>query len=495
LVAVLAAISGFAALAISMSQGGDAAFPGVNGRIAYANGNSYAYGSSGIWSANADGTSPQLLTDGSNDSDPSYSPDGTRIAFGRKGGIAVMNADGTGLSLLLSGSWSQSSPSGWQQNYKDPDSGKIIPFVKIQTYREEWRSFSSPSFSPSGSQLVVAEDGGTRIDTSVCAVEALNDPECIGFGEPGAYSNFEFQCLGCGGRLITVNSTTGALTGELTPVVNGRRDLEPAYAANGKIAFTRHISGSSSIYVIDSPGAVPLRVTAGQWDRAPDFSPDSSRIVYDHGEYDIGLTGASGGTVALLPVPALPEESGGYTNSPAFSPDGSRVVFSRVVYGHGGKSGSGLFTMGLDGSGLTRVAESGFGPSWQPVAPHAAPAIRPKAKLRKGKVKLDKKGRATVGKITCGSTPCKLKVLSAKLKAGRKACRVETRLAKKLAPGKSGKLGVKVSGKCLTSLRKAGKGTFLAKVRVTDALGKKVLKLKSTLLPGKARAQRKKVKR
>ena len=490
-VAAFAAASGFAVLVIAMSDGGDAAYPGTNGRIAYANGNSYSYGSSGIWSVSANGTSPQLLTTGANDSAPAYSADGTRIAFNRSGGVDVINADGSGLTALVSGSGSQSSHTEWQEGYDDPRSGKVIPIVRIQTYSEEWRNFSSPSFSPDGSQLVLAEDSGKHTDASICAVKALNQTECIGFGEPGAYNNFEFRCIACGSRLIAINSVTGSLVGELTPVVNGRRDSEPTYSANGKIAFARSNAGASSIYVINSPGATPLRVTSGQSDRAPDFSPDSSRIVFDHGSYDIGLTGAAGGSVALLPVPALPEESGGSTNFPTFSPDGSRIAFGRYVYGNGGKSESGLFTMGLDGSGLTLVAEAGFGPAWQPLAPNAVPAMRPRAKARKGKIKLNKKVRATVGKITCGSTPCSLKVLSAKLKTGKNACQVKTKLAKKLAPGKSAKLGVKVSGKCLASLRKAGKGSLLAKVRVSDALGKKVLRLKSTLLPGKAKPRNK----
>jgi dipeptidyl aminopeptidase/acylaminoacyl peptidase len=68
-------------------------------------------GSSGsrIWTMNADGSgTPQQLTSGAasfDDSDPSYSPDGQRIVFARFGGgnsdIVVMNADGSNQQPLM----------------------------------------------------------------------------------------------------------------------------------------------------------------------------------------------------------------------------------------------------------------------------------------------------------------------------------------------------------------------------------------------------------
>ncbi len=484
-IVALAALGGFAALAISMSGRGDAAFPGGNGRIAYASGDSYSYSSAAIWSANADGGSPTLLVSGAGVASPSYSADGTRIAFDRESGIAVMSGGGAGVTQLLSGSSSQSFQTEWQKNYVG--SGKTIPVVRIQTFTSEWQTFDHPSFSPNGSQLVVAEASGKRSNKSICAVEAPGEQTCLGFGNPDAYFNYEYNCNACGSHLISINSQTGTLIQAITPLTGERRDTKPAYSADGKIAFSRSGQGGASIFVIDAPGAAPRRVTTGQSDRAPDFSPDSSKIAFSHGYEDIGVVGVGGGAVQLLPVPA-PEGAGGYVNSPVFSPDGSRIVFRRGVYGPAGKDQSGLFLIGLDGSGFTRIAADGFAPSWQPLPPPPPPAARPKAKARKGKVRLSRKGRAKIGTITCGGTPCKLKVLSAKLKAGETSCtQVRTRLARKLGPGKRARLGIKVYGKCLTALEAAGKGRLVTKVRVKDALGKKVLTLKSTLVPAKAK--------
>ena len=98
-----AGAAGLFVLAISMSDRGDAAFPGVNGRIAYASGDSYSYSSAGIWSSNADGGSPTLLSSGPGVTAPSYSADGGRIAFDREGGVAAMSSAGTGVAQLLTG--------------------------------------------------------------------------------------------------------------------------------------------------------------------------------------------------------------------------------------------------------------------------------------------------------------------------------------------------------------------------------------------------------
>jgi hypothetical protein len=487
MIVMLAALGGFAALAISMSGRGDAAFPGGNGRVAYSSGDSYSYSSAAIWSANGDGGSPALLASGSGVAAPSYSPDGTRIAFDRESGIAAMSASGSGVTQLLTGSSSQSFQPEWEENYKDPHSGKIIPIVRIQSFVDEWQTFDHPSFSPNGSQLVVAEASGRRVNRSICAVEAKGEQTCLGFGDPGVYFNYEYSCTACGSRLISINSQTGALIEAITPLVGERRDTKPTYSADGKIAFSRSGQGGTSIFVIDAPGAAPRRVTTGQSDRAPDFSPDSSKIAFSHGFADIGVVGVGGGAVQLLPVPA-PEGAGGYVNSPAFSPDGSRIVFRRGVYGPVGKDQTGLFTIALDGSAFTRIAADGYEPSWQPLPPPPPPPARPKAKARKGKIKLSRKGRAKIGTIVCGGTPCKLKVLSAKLKAGKTPCsQVRTRLARKLGPGKRARLGIKVYGKCLADLEDAGKGRLVTRVRVKDGLGKKVLTLKSTLVPAKAK--------
>lgn len=487
--AIFAAFCGFVVLAISMSGDSNAAFPGGNGRIAYSSGDAYQ---ESIWSANADGSSPTKLTNGAGDYAPSYSGNGSRIAFSREDGVYVMNADGSGLTQLEAGSRSSDVKTEWQENYKNPKNpSEIIPFVKIQTFSRTWHYFDNPSFSPDGAQLAVGEGSGKSIEQGICAVEEEEGEECIKYEEPDSYFDYNYECVACLTHIITVNSTSGARTSEVTPPSSANEDYGPTYSASGRIAFTRGSNSGYAIFVVNSPGAAPSQVTSGPDDYAPDFSPDGSQIVFDRGSTELGIVGIAGGPVRLLSVPSGTGKS--YLGSPVFSPNGSRIAFQRTFVPSGGKAESGLYTMGADGSGVTKIVDRAFSPSWQPVPPPPPPpvAIPSKAKAKKGKVKLDKKAKATVGTIVCGSSACKLKVLSAKLKAGKKACWVKTTLAKRLAPGKSTKLGVRVSGKCLAALKKAGKGLLVAKVQVTDALGKKVLTLKSTLIPAKAKKGKK----
>jgi Tol biopolymer transport system component len=95
----------------------EAAFPGANGRIAFA---SDRAGTFDIWSMNPDGSDPVQLTDGpAYDNTPVWSPDGRQIAFTREFQVWVMNADGSGESPLTSSPLNGNSPA-WS-----PDGSRI----------------------------------------------------------------------------------------------------------------------------------------------------------------------------------------------------------------------------------------------------------------------------------------------------------------------------------------------------------------------------------
>lgn len=110
-----------------------------------------------IWVMDADGSDPRQLTSGALDVEPVFSPDGTRIAFGRISGdspdgqleaIYVINSDGTGLHEVVA------PRAGLEHPDWSPD-GRLITFNIAP---------ESPSAADSGSVLAVRQDGsGLRV--------------------------------------------------------------------------------------------------------------------------------------------------------------------------------------------------------------------------------------------------------------------------------------------------------------------------------------------
>jgi TolB protein len=157
------------------------AFSSDGSRIAFADD---ANGSSGIAVANADGSGVNRLTDGVNDSWPSWSPDGTKIAFSGTGfdpgirrcavgvdidcptDIYVMDADGSDLTRLTTDTapeyhpvWSPDGTRIAFVTYR-ADGGAVISVMNADGTGERPISSgtngsdSSPSWSPDGSLIV-----------------------------------------------------------------------------------------------------------------------------------------------------------------------------------------------------------------------------------------------------------------------------------------------------------------------------------------------------
>lgn len=93
-----------------------------------------------------------------NDGAPTWSPDGTRIAFSRDGEVHVMNADGSGVTPLGSGTFPVWSPDGRSIYFVDPAVRQIGSMRtdgtdrRILTAREGGAGHPDPS--PDGSEVV-----------------------------------------------------------------------------------------------------------------------------------------------------------------------------------------------------------------------------------------------------------------------------------------------------------------------------------------------------
>jgi TolB protein len=132
-------------------------------RIAY---ESSLGGKSHVWVMNADGSGQVELTSGTQDLDPAWSPDGTQIAFARPSSngwnLFVMNPDGSGLRRVsdVSGNDPAWSPDGRRLAYDGPDGIGVVgidgsdPHLisAVGTYA------AGPSWSPDGARIVFSRN-------------------------------------------------------------------------------------------------------------------------------------------------------------------------------------------------------------------------------------------------------------------------------------------------------------------------------------------------
>jgi Tol biopolymer transport system component len=127
------------------------------------------------------------------------------------------------------------------------------------------------------------------------------------------------------------------------------------------------------IYTVDTEGGTPRLLLARTrrwfsdvgrsfrtWLYNPTFSPDGMEIAYFDGMGDWGhslrVMSADGTGVRVL-VDQAPEEVG-HVDNLVWSPDGSQLAFSAQE--------GGIWIVGIDGSGLTKVIPDGVNPYWSP---------------------------------------------------------------------------------------------------------------------------------
>ncbi len=290
------------------------------------------------------GSTVHLTSGPEADTEPVWSPDGTRVAFFRttaspvgadlEEGVLVMNSDGTGLRQI----WRCGPPPcligelAWS-----PDDVHLA-----------WVIETHSSNAASIVQVIDTQSGSV---TDICDISRCD--QALGFlawspdGTELAFAKNEFGFIGLlGGPLPGAVWVARADGSDLIRLTEGRRciashdpcfyDWRPAWAPDGRtLAFLRDpstVDGFDQPSLIlanpDGTGFREYRLCSGQkycQPSTPHWSPDGSSIVLGTDVNEVLRFDVAAGDVRTVPIDDTPECEG--PTDPFWSPDGKLIAF------------------------------------------------------------------------------------------------------------------------------------------------------------------------
>jgi uncharacterized protein (TIGR03437 family) len=242
-----------------------------NGRIALAVSDN---GSPKLNLVRADGTGQFYFVEAGRGTLPSWSPDGTRLAFESDYTIVVINADGTGR--------------------------RTLPIRKSYP--------TTPTWSPDGTQIAYAATGGVYIiNADGTGEKQITQFPALPIAGTMRWSPDGKRLLYTSNKVYTVN-IDGSDNRRLTPA-DVANDLQAAWSPDGtKIVFSsnRDTRPNSNIYIINADGSGLKRLTySDQREIFPTWSPDGSTIIFsrDADLYVMNPDGSGQRPLGNSPIP------------------------------------------------------------------------------------------------------------------------------------------------------------------------------------------------
>ncbi len=287
-----------------------------------------------IYVANPDGSEPQRLTpDNTNqgdeflgdfnlawrDSDPIWSPDGTRILF-------------------------SSDRTGENEVFVMAANGQIVQQLTTS-------GGNSPSWSPDGAWIVFA-----RVGTYFTSKWRYNFDD--------AENVFIMDADGTDVHRLTYSGGSN-----------------PSWSPDGRlISYHRVVDGSSQVFVMAPDGSDARQLTtSGGWDAS--WSPDGRQLLFNSGgdiyaaEGEILVMNRDGSDIRQL------TDFGG--SNAHWSPDGQRIIFeSQHLYDepitdiYAEAESHGIVSMRIDGSEVVRITDGAHSPVWSPSVWHGNSATQ-----------------------------------------------------------------------------------------------------------------------
>ncbi len=271
-----------------------------------------------LLTSNADGTGAvnHTTTPPHIPAQPSWSPDGVRIAFASTGDIHTFNTSTLGFVNLTNNAFSP---------FEEDPAWSVTGKIAYERDSQIW---------------VMNDDGSNQAHFSAITRPVPTDPAWSPDGSKLAFAS--------GGDIYVINANG---TGE-TPVTTGAGvDKDPAWSPDGqRLAFSRT---GSSIFVINLNGMGEMNLSGGVDDREPAWSQDNTKIAFVRKGTNVNgiYLMNPDGTNQIRVIPDMQVSLGNENNSPAWQPvavtPGTFSISGRIT-----RAGVGLggVTVNLTGS-------------------------------------------------------------------------------------------------------------------------------------------------